>query len=59
GRFNHCIRLGVGGRWDAPQRAALARVGAIACAMARGAAAESKASPGLRLEALLSRAELS
>ncbi|HQY08570.1 MAG: PLP-dependent aminotransferase family protein [Burkholderiales bacterium] len=59
GRFNHCIRLGVGGRWDAPQRAALARVGAIACAMARGAAAESKASPGLRLEALLSRTELS
>lgn len=33
GRFNHCIRLGVGGRWDEPQRAALRRVGAIACAM--------------------------
>ena len=28
-RFKHCIRLGLGGRWDEAQRAALRRVGAI------------------------------
>jgi len=32
-RFRHCIRLGVGGRWDDAQRAALRRIGALACAM--------------------------
>jgi DNA-binding transcriptional MocR family regulator len=29
-RYRHCIRLGVGGRWDDEQRAALRRIGAIA-----------------------------
>jgi len=29
-RFRHCIRLGVGGRWDEAQRSALREVGAIA-----------------------------
>lgn len=29
-RFRHCIRLGVGGRWDDAQKAALARVGRLA-----------------------------
>ncbi len=29
-RFRHCIRLGLGGRWDAAQQAALREVGAIA-----------------------------
>ena len=32
-RYRHCIRLGVGGRWDDEQRAALRRVGAIAAQM--------------------------
>jgi DNA-binding transcriptional MocR family regulator len=32
-RYRHCIRLGVGGRWDAAQRAALTRIGAIACTL--------------------------
>lgn len=32
-RYRHCIRLGVGGRWDAAQRQALCRVGALACAL--------------------------
>ena len=32
-RYRHCIRLGVGGRWDDAQRRALARVGEIAAAM--------------------------
>lgn len=36
GRFRHCIRLGVGGRWDDAQRAALKRVGELASAMAAG-----------------------
>ncbi len=43
GRFNHCIRLGVGGRWNEAQRSALARVGAIACAMGRLSAGGEKA----------------
>ncbi|MEO8296539.1 MAG: PLP-dependent aminotransferase family protein [Burkholderiales bacterium] len=29
-RYRHCIRLGVGGRWDEAQRKALARVGELA-----------------------------
>lgn len=29
-RFRHCIRLGLGGRWDATQQAALRQVGTIA-----------------------------
>jgi DNA-binding transcriptional MocR family regulator len=29
-RFRHCLRLGVGGRWDAGQKAALRRVGELA-----------------------------
>jgi DNA-binding transcriptional MocR family regulator len=29
-RFRHCIRLGVGGRWDEAQRAALRHVGELA-----------------------------
>ena len=33
GRYDHCIRLGVGGRWDDRQRRALQRVGQIAGAM--------------------------
>jgi DNA-binding transcriptional MocR family regulator len=32
-RYRHCIRLGVGGRWDEPYRDALRRVGQIAAAM--------------------------
>jgi DNA-binding transcriptional MocR family regulator len=32
-RYRHCIRLGVGGRWDAAQRQALGRIGALACAL--------------------------
>ena len=32
-RFRHCIRLGVGGRWDDAQREGLRRVGALACAL--------------------------
>jgi DNA-binding transcriptional MocR family regulator len=38
GRFDQCIRLGVGGRWDEAQREGLRRVGAIACAMVRSVA---------------------
>ena len=30
GRYKHCIRLGVGGRWDDAQRRALRRIGEIA-----------------------------
>lgn len=33
-RYRHCIRLGVGGRWDAAQRDGLRRIGEIACRMA-------------------------
>lgn len=33
GRFRHCVRLGVGGRWDDAQRAALRRVGQLAGAL--------------------------
>jgi DNA-binding transcriptional MocR family regulator len=29
-RFRHCLRLGVGGRWDAAQKAGLRRVGELA-----------------------------
>jgi DNA-binding transcriptional MocR family regulator len=29
-RYHHCLRLGLGGRWDEAQRQALARVGALA-----------------------------
>jgi DNA-binding transcriptional MocR family regulator len=29
-RYRHCLRLGLGGRWDAAQRAGLRRVGALA-----------------------------
>jgi DNA-binding transcriptional MocR family regulator len=32
-RYRHCIRLGVGGRWDDAQRHALMRVGALARAL--------------------------
>lgn len=32
-RYRHCIRLGVGGRWDDAQRVALCRVGALAHAL--------------------------
>lgn len=32
-RYRHCVRLGVGGRWDDAQRAGLRRIGEIACAM--------------------------
>ncbi|MGM9483123.1 PLP-dependent aminotransferase family protein [Roseateles sp. NT4] len=31
--FRHCIRLGLGGEWDEPHRAALKRVGTLATAM--------------------------
>lgn len=31
-RYRQCIRLGVGGAWGEPQRRALARLGALACA---------------------------
>lgn len=34
-RYRHCIRLGVGGRWDNAQREALRRIGEIASEMAR------------------------
>jgi DNA-binding transcriptional MocR family regulator len=37
-RFRHCIRLGLGGRWDDGHRAALRRIGAIAAAMPVSAA---------------------
>jgi len=32
-RYRHCIRLGVGGRWDDAQRQALMRIGALARAL--------------------------
>jgi len=32
-RFRHCMRLGLGGRWGQAERKALARVGALACAL--------------------------
>lgn len=35
-RFRHCIRLGVGGRWDAAHRAGLQRVGELAQTLAAG-----------------------
>jgi DNA-binding transcriptional MocR family regulator len=34
-RYRHCLRLGVGGRWDEAQREALRRVGRIATLMLR------------------------
>jgi len=37
-RYRHCIRLGVGGRWDEAQRAGLRRIGALACEMAAAVA---------------------
>ena len=33
-RFKHCIRLGLGGRWDEAQRAALRKVGDVVRALA-------------------------
>jgi DNA-binding transcriptional MocR family regulator len=30
GRYGHCLRLGLGGRWDEAQRRALRRVGELA-----------------------------
>jgi len=33
-RFDHCVRLGLGGRWDAGHRQALQRVGELAKSMA-------------------------
>jgi DNA-binding transcriptional MocR family regulator len=36
-RYRHCIRLGVGGAWEAPQVDALRRIGAIATRMAQAA----------------------
>lgn len=47
-RYRHCVRLGVGGAWGEPYRAALARVGAIAAglqsrASSREAAADQPA----------------
>jgi DNA-binding transcriptional MocR family regulator len=42
-RYRHCIRLGVGGRWDDAQRDGLRRVGAIA----RGMLAPSAVLPGV------------
>ena len=38
-RYRHCIRLGVGGRWDDAQRHALMRVGALARALMAAAPA--------------------
>ena len=38
-RYRHCIRLGVGGRWDDAQRHALMRVGELARALMAGAPA--------------------
>ena len=32
-RYRRCLRLGVGGRWDAEQRAGLRRIGELARAM--------------------------
>ncbi|MEY4752396.1 MAG: hypothetical protein RJA44_71, partial [Pseudomonadota bacterium] len=32
-RYRHCIRLGVGGRWDDAQRRGLRRIGEIARVM--------------------------
>ncbi|PXW99562.1 DNA-binding transcriptional MocR family regulator [Sphaerotilus hippei] len=37
-RYRHCIRLGVGGRWDDAQRAGLRRIGAIARGLIQEAA---------------------
>jgi len=34
-RYRHCIRLGVGGRWDSEQRQGLRRIGEIASEMVR------------------------
>lgn len=32
-RYRHCLRLGLGGRWDAAQQQALARIGSLAQAL--------------------------
>lgn len=42
-RYRHCVRLGVGGRWDDAQRAALRRVGELACALSVSASAPAPA----------------
>jgi len=50
-RYRHCIRLGVGGRWDNAQRQALRRIGEIACEMLQAkrpkAADDRQAEPAL------------
>jgi DNA-binding transcriptional MocR family regulator len=38
-RYRHCIRLGVGGRWDDAQRHALMRIGEMARALVAAAPA--------------------
>ncbi len=42
-RYRHCIRIGLGGRWDDAARAALARVGAIARRMLEAGAPRADA----------------
>jgi len=46
-RYRHCIRLGVGGRWDDAQRNGLRRVGAIAAQMLTPAATAQAAAATL------------
>jgi DNA-binding transcriptional MocR family regulator len=42
-RYRHCLRLGVGGRWDDAQRAGLRRIGELARAMLGVAASPAPA----------------
>ena len=50
-RYRHCVRLGVGGRWDNAQRQALRRIGEMACEMLQAkrpkAAGDRQAEPAL------------
>lgn len=44
-RYRHCIRLGVGGRWDDAYRAGLKRIGEIACQMLAAAPVGARRRP--------------
>ena len=52
-RYRHCIRLGVGGRWDDVQRAGLQRIGEIACDMLGALSAGSPPAGGRAVEPAL------
>ncbi|MDB6002262.1 MAG: transcriptional regulator, GntR family with aminotransferase domain [Rhizobacter sp.] len=50
-RYRHCLRLGVGGRWDEVHRRGLCRVGEIAQAMLAASQAQGAANAPLQLAA--------